>query len=180
MTRIRTYPRQLPSKTMLSIIAAVAKNRVIGKDNTLLWHLPDDMRHFRETTRGKPVIMGRKTWESLPDAFRPLPGRHNIVVSHNATYEAPGATLVGSLGEAVEAAGNVGEIFVIGGETLYQQAIPLAQRLYLTEIDQDFGGDAYFPAFSREDWAEVSRTVSNDRSGPEFSFVLYQHRCSQS
>ena len=86
---------------MLSLIAAVAKNRAIGKDNTLLWHLPEDMRHFRETTRGKPVIMGRKTWESLPDSFRPLPGRHNIVVSRNPAYQAPGATLAASLEEAI-------------------------------------------------------------------------------
>lgn len=82
---------------MLSIIAAVARNGVIGKDNQLLWHLPEDMRHFRETTRGKPVIMGRKTWESLPDAFRPLPGRHNIVISRNPAYQPAGATLASTL-----------------------------------------------------------------------------------
>ena len=161
---------------MLSIIAAVAKNRVIGKDNALLWHLPDDMRHFRETTRGRPVIMGRKTWESLLEAFRPLFGRHNIVISRNTAYEAPGATLAGSLDEAIEAAGNVSEIFVIGGETLYQQAIPVAQRLYITEIDQDFAGDAYFPEFSRKDWVEASKTGLNTHSGLEFSFVLYERR----
>src|SRR5664279_953713 len=110
---------------MLSLIAAVAKNRVIGNNNQLLWHLPEDMRHFRETTRGKPVIMGRKTWESLPDSFRPLPGRLNIVVSRNAAYQAPGATLAGSIDDAIRRIGDdAREIFVIGGEELYRQAMP--------------------------------------------------------
>ena len=103
---------------MLSLIAAVARNRVIGKDNQLLWHLPEDMKHFREVTRGKPVIMGRKTWESLPEKFRPLPGRHNIVVSRNLDYKAPGATLVSSLEDAIDLTRSADETFVIGGETL--------------------------------------------------------------
>ena len=103
----------------LSLIAALASNRAIGKDNELLWHLPEDMRHFRETTRGKPVIMGRKTWESLPESFRPLPGRHNIVVSRDPAYPASGATLAGSLADALRQAAaksNAEEVFVIGGE----------------------------------------------------------------
>ncbi len=100
---------------MISLIAAVARNRALGKDGQLLWHLPEDMRYFRETTRGKPVIMGRKTWESLPDAFRPLPGRRNIVISRNPAYEAPGATLAGSLEEAVRLTQDDAEVFVIGG-----------------------------------------------------------------
>src|SRR5512145_126071 len=127
---------------MLSLIAAVAKNRVIGNNNQLLWHLPEDMRHFRETTRGKPVIMGRKTWESLPDSFRPLPGRLNIVVSRNRAYRPEGAELAASLDEAVVKAGAANEIFVIGGGELYRQAMPIAGKLYITEIDADFVGDA--------------------------------------
>ena len=161
---------------MISLIAAVARNRVIGEDNQLLWHLPQDMRHFRETTRGKPVIMGRKTWESLPESFRPLPGRHNIVVSRNPAYIAPGATLVGSLAEAIDQTEKADEVFVIGGEALYRQALPLAQRLYLTEIDQDFQGDAFFPEFIPEDWQEVSRESPPVAQVPQFSFVLYQRR----
>ena len=161
---------------MLSLIAAVARNRVIGKDNALLWHLPEDMRHFRETTRGKPVIMGRKTWESLPESFRPLPGRLNIVVSRNPAYQAPGATLVGSVDEAIRCSGEAKEIFVIGGEELYQQALPLADRLYLTEIEADFSGDAFFPEVSAQDWQEVSRRAQEGDTLPAFSFVTYQRR----
>lgn len=159
---------------MISLIAAVAKNRAIGKDGQLLWHLPEDMRHFRETTRGKPVIMGRKTWESLPDAFRPLPGRHNIVISRNPAFEAPGATLVGSLTEAIQAAETIKEVFVIGGAEIYSQALPLADRLYLTEVAGDFDGDAFFPPFSGNAWAEASRSVLKSASGIDFSFVVYQ------
>jgi len=159
---------------MLSLIAAVAKNRAIGKDNKLLWHLPEDMRHFRETTRGKPVIMGRKTWESLPDSFRPLPGRHNIVVSRNPAYQAPGATLAASLEEALLKECKDEETFVIGGEELYRQAMPVAQKLYLTEINQDFDGDAFFPEVLTREWKEISRNEQQGASGLEFSFVTYQ------
>ena len=159
---------------MLSLIAAVAKNRAIGKDNKLLWHLPEDMRHFRETTRGKPVIMGRKTWESLPDSFRPLPGRHNIVVSRNPAYQAPGATLAASLEEALLKAGKDEETFVIGGEELYRKAMPVAQKLYLTEINQDFDGDAFFPEVLTREWKEISRNQQKGASGLEFFFVTYQ------
>lgn len=155
---------------MLSLIAAVARNRVIGKDNQLLWHLPEDMKYFRETTRGKPVIMGRKTWESLPEKFRPLPGRHNIVVSRNPAYDAPGATLATSLEAALAAAGNTDEVFVIGGEALYRLALPKAQRLYLTELEQAYDGDAFFPGIAGGEWTERSRTAG----GEGFSFVIYE------
>ena len=160
--------------TIISLIAAVASNRVIGKDNQLLWHLPDDMRYFRETTRGKPVIMGRKTWESLPEKFRPLPGRLNIVVSRNRAFSAPGAVLATTLEEGVSAAADAEEAFVIGGAELYRQALPFAQRLYLTEIAQEYTGDAHFPAVLGQDWRETSRTPSTDTSGPAFSFVVYE------
>ena len=186
---------------MLSIIAAVARNGVIGKDNQLLWHLPEDMRHFRETTRGKPVIMGRKTWESLPDAFRPLPGRNNIVVSRNPAYQPAramlastlndailkagdaeevfvigGATLASTLDDAILKAGNAEEVFVIGGAELYRQALPIADRLYLTEIDQDFEGDASFPDIEKSNWEEASREIPHSASGIRYSFVLYRRR----
>ena len=163
----------------LSLIAALASNRAIGKDNELLWHLPEDMRHFRETTRGKPVIMGRKTWESLPESFRPLPGRHNIVVSRDPAYQASGATLAGSLADALRQAAaksNAEEVFVIGGAQLYREALPLANRLYLTEIEQDFDGEVFFPNVQPQDWDEISRQPSQETSGPQFSFVVYQRR----
>lgn len=161
-----------PSPT-LALIAAVARNRVIGNDNKLLWHIPEDMRHFRETTRGKPVIMGRKTWESLPDSFRPLPGRLNIVVSRNRAYRPDGAELAASLDEAVAKAGVAGDVFVIGGAELYRQAMPIAGKLYITEIDADFVGDAVFPEINKAKWQERSREPHRDKSGLEFSFVEY-------
>lgn len=162
---------------VISLIAAVAQNRAIGKDKQLLWHLPEDLRHFRKITHGKTVIMGRKTWESLPDAFRPLPGRHNIVVSRNPAYSATGATLVRSLEEARRKAGDDDdEVFVIGGAELYQQAIRIAQYLYLTEIAENFEGDAFFPEVLPQDWVELSRSTQHNASGLEFVFVKYQRR----
>ena len=159
---------------MLSLIAAVARNRVIGQDNQLLWHLPGDMRHFRETTRGKPVIMGRKTWESLPGKFRPLPGRLNIVVSRNPVYVAPGATLAASLEEALKQVESTEEVFVIGGAELYRQALPLADRLYLTELTADFDGDACFPEIAQADWKEMSRSQPVTENGLAYTFAVYQ------
>ena len=160
---------------MLSLIAAVARNHAIGKDNQLLWHLPEDMKHFRETTRGKPVIMGRKTWESLPEAFRPLPGRHNIVVSRDPAYTAPGADLAGSLEAALTLAGDAQEVFVIGGEQLYRAALPLADRLYLTEVEVAPEADAFFPEVDRALWQESERRQSTT-STPPCAFVTYQRR----
>ena len=160
---------------MLSLIAAVARNLAIGKDNQLLWHLPEDMRHFRETTRGKPVIMGRKTWESLPDAFRPLPGRQNIVVSRTAAYAAPGAAVVTSLDAALALTGEATETFVIGGEQLYRAALAQADRLYLTEVDCTPDADAFFPAIDAATWQETERRESLE-STPRCSFVTYTRR----
>ncbi len=164
------------SKPVLALIAACARYRVIGIDNRMPWHLPEDMKFFRETTRGKPVIMGRKTWESLPDAFRPLPGRANIVVSRNAAYPADGATVVGSLPDALTAAGDADIVFVMGGAELYRQALPIADRLYLTEIDADFAGDAFFPELTTDDWREAQRNPQVAASGLTFAFVTYERR----
>ena len=159
-------------KTILTLIAAVAKNGVIGKDNRLPWHLPADLRHFKALTTGHAVIMGRKTWESLPEKFRPLPGRQNIVVTRNATYAASGATVAGSLPDAVAAAAGE-EAFVIGGAELYQVALPLADRLQLTEIDAEFDGDTWFPARDLRQWREVTRDMHRDETGPGYAFVRY-------
>lgn len=169
---------------MISLIAAVARNRAIGDQQQLLWHLPEDMKYFRETTRGKVVVMGRKTWESLPAAFRPLPHRHNIVVSRNPAYRPVGATLACSVEEAMALAGDDSEVFVIGGAELYRQTLPLATRLYLTEVAEDRPGDSFFPEIKRSDWRELSRCVGNTRSvgaetaanSPSFEFVIYERR----
>lgn len=165
------------SRPILALIAACARDSVIGVDNRMPWHLPEDMKFFRETTRGKPVIMGRKTWESLPDAFRPLPGRINIVVSRNAAYQADGATMVGSLPDALSAAGDADIVFVMGGADLYRQALPIADRLYLTEIDAEFSGDAFFPEFDQNAWHETQRDAQVSTSGLAFAWVTYErHR----
>lgn len=162
------------TRPLLALIAACARGGVIGIGNKLPWHLPEDMKFFRETTRGKPVIMGRKTWESLPDAFRPLPGRLNIVVSRNPAFHAEGGTLVGSLPEALAAAGDAEIAFLIGGAELYRQALPLADRLLLTEIDRDYQGDAFFPELDRAIWRESKRDTQVAESGLPFAFVTYE------
>jgi len=132
------------SKPIVSIIVAMAKNRVIGKENDMPWHLPADLKHFRAMTSGKPIIMGRKTYESIG---RPLPKRHNIIVSRNSDYKVEGCDVVGSLEEAVTLAGDVEELFIIGGGFLYNQTINQADKLYLTFIDLDVEGDTFFPKY---------------------------------
>jgi dihydrofolate reductase len=130
----------------ISIIVAMAKNRVIGKDNDMPWHLPADLQHFRQKTLDRPIIMGRKTYESIG---RPLPKRHNIIVSRNPDYKVEGCDVVSSLESAVEAAGDVDELFIIGGGFLYDQTIKQADKLYLTFIDLDVDGDTLFPEYEQ-------------------------------
>lgn len=156
------------------LIAAVGRNGVIGKDNALLWNLPEDMAHFRSLTAGQTVIMGRKTWESLPERFRPLPGRHNVVLSRQTGFQAPGATLAGSLEEAIASASKARPtqtLFVIGGEQIYQQAIALANRLEITEVALSPEGDAYFPTISAEAW---EATVCSE--SPKLRFITYTRK----
>ncbi len=157
----------------LVVIAAVARDGVIGVDNRLPWHLPEDLRHFKELTTGRAVVMGRRTWESLPERFRPLPGRHNIVVTSDGGYRADGATVADSLPAALAAAGQ-GETFVIGGAQLYTAALPLADRLELTEIDAAFAGDAHFPAYDRSAWREIARESHRSGAGFDYSFATYE------
>jgi dihydrofolate reductase len=164
-----------PAAPSLTLIAAVARNRVIGKDNGLPWHLPEDLRHFRELTRGQPVIMGRKTWESLPAAFRPLPDRENIVVSRGRA-DFPGARRAASLDEALRLLAGAPTAFVIGGAQLYALALPRATRLELTEIDAEIAGDAWFPAFDPADWQETARLRRQSADGLPFAFVSYRRR----
>lgn len=157
----------------LSIIVAMARNRVIGINNTLPWHLPADLKHFRTLTMGHHIVMGRKTYESIG---KPLPGRTSVVVTRNTAYSAPGVIAVNSLESAISACGGDSEIFVIGGAELYLQAIARADRIYLTEIDADIDGDAHFPEFSRTEWHEVSRE-SGSQQEPQplhYHFVIYQ------
>ena len=136
----------------LALIAALARNRVIGRDNRLPWHLPADLRFFKQTTMGKPLLMGRRTWESIG---RPLPGRRMIVLSRDPDHQASGCTVARSLDEALDVAGAVPEIMVIGGATLYQQTLLRADRLYLTLVDADVPGDAWFPEWNERDWRLV-------------------------
>ena len=153
------------------IIAAVAKNRVIGKDNQLIWNIPEDMAHFKALTAGHTVIMGRKTWESLPPRFRPLPGRRNIVISRQADYAAPGAEVADSLENALTLASSASTAFIIGGEQIYAQAMALADRLEITEVDLEPEGDAWFPAIPTVNWKKTSKS-----EGSGYAFVTYQRQ----
>ena len=160
----------------IALIYARAANGTIGHHGAMPWHLPEDLAHFKRTTQGHPVIMGRKTWESLPEAFCPLPGRNNIVVSRNAAYQAEGATVASSLEEAIAQAGNVEQINIIGGADIFRLALPMADVLDMTEIDASFDADTFFPEFLPEDWQETSRKTQQSESGPTFSFVEYRRR----
>ncbi len=162
---------------MLSLIAALARNRGIGKNQHLLWRLPEDMRYFKNKTLGKPVIMGRKTWESLPAAFRPLPGRLNVVISADAGYVVDGATLAVSLEQALALTAAADETFVIGGGEIYRQTLPLADRLYLTEVAADTEADVFFPPIPPDEWREVSRHAGvATGDGPAYDFVIYERQ----
>ena len=156
----------------LNLIYARAANGVIGKDNQLPWHLPEDLAHFKRTTLGCPVIMGRKTWDSLPPKFRPLPGRMNIVVSRDPAFAAEGAAVAPSLEAARELCPADSEAWVIGGAQVYAQALPLARTVVVTEIARDFDGDAFAPTLGAE-WRETAREEHVAASGLPFAFVTY-------
>lgn len=158
----------------LALIAAVARNGAIGKDNGLLWRLPADLQHFKRTTLGCPVVMGRKTWDSLPAVFRPLPGRRNLVVTRNAAWAADGAEAVPSLTAALERLREAPRVFVIGGGELYAQALPLADELVLTEVEADFDGDTFFPVWPRATFHEVSRETHTSDAGWRYHWVRYR------
>jgi dihydrofolate reductase len=151
----------------IHLIYARAANGVIGKDNAMPWHLPEDMAHFRTQTRGCPVIMGRRTWDSLPPRFRPLPGRRNLVLTRQPGWEADGAEGCGSLDEALERLCGVEKAFVIGGAELYALALPTARWLVLTEVAGDFAGDAFFPAWNRAEFEETERLPGSAASETE-------------
>jgi dihydrofolate reductase len=150
----------------------MAKNRVIGKDGRLPWHLPEDLKRFKQLTMGHHIVMGRKTWESIG---RLLPGRHHVIVSRTPGYSVPGATVAGSIAAAFAACGEDSEIFVIGGGEIYALALPAADRILLTEIGQDFEGDAFFPALPPGEWQESERLRRKDpANGLAYSFVTLE------
>ena len=165
---------------IISLIAALSKNRVIGKNNDLPWHLPDDMKYFMQTTKGHHVIMGRKNYDSIPEKFRPLPNRTNIVVTRQKNFTAPNCTIVHSVEEGLRIANknNEQEVFIIGGAEIYKLGLPLSTRLYLTEINATIDGDTWFPEFHKEDWVEISRIHHNadTRHASSFDFVVYEKR----
>ena len=157
----------------LNLILARARNGVIGNNNALPWHLPEDLAHFKRTTLGCPVIMGRKTWDSLPPRFRPLPGRLNVVVTRQPAWTADGAVVANSLEAACAACPPDSTAWVIGGAELYAQALALASTAVVTELDADFEGDALAPSFGPE-WKEIARESHLGSTGLGYSFVTYQ------
>ncbi|MDI1340666.1 dihydrofolate reductase [Polaromonas sp.] len=159
----------------INLIYARAANGVIGKDGAMPWHLPEDLAHFKRLTQGCPVLMGRKTWDSLPPKFRPLPGRTNIVITRQADWQAEGAQRAASLKEALQLAGAAPEVWIIGGAQIYAQAEPLAGRAEVTEIAQDFDGDAYAPVLGPQ-WTQAAREEHTASAGLKFSFVTYNKR----
>ncbi|MFN8888063.1 MAG: dihydrofolate reductase [Cyclobacteriaceae bacterium] len=163
---------------IISLIAARTKNGVIGKTNDLPWHLPDDMKYFMQTTSTHYVVMGRKNYDSIPEKFRPLPNRTNIVVTRQVGFTAPKCIVVHSLADAIQLgeSNTQHELFIIGGAEIYQLAMPFANRLYLTEIQTELEGDTFFPFFDPKDWKEVSRNhhPADDRHLFAFDFVIYE------
>ena len=149
------------------------ENRLIGADNGLPWRLPADLKHFKKITMGHPIVMGRRTWESIG---RPLPGRTNIVVTRQPRYAAEGAVVVDSLAAAREAAGDCDELMIIGGAHLYEQVLAEADRIYLTEVHAEFEGDTWFPELNEDEWACVSREdfARDDRNPYDYSFVVLE------
>ena len=164
----------------LNLIYARARNGVIGIQGKLPWHLPEDLAHFKRTTLGCPVIMGRKTWDSLPPKFRPLPGRTNVVVSRQSDWQAEGALPANDMLEALSICEHMSmileptpeQVWVIGGAQIYAEALPLAKRIVVTEIDADFEGDAFAPQLGAE-WQETAREAHISKTGLPFSFVTY-------
>lgn len=154
---------------MISLIAAISENNCIGKDNLLPWHLPEDLKHFKELTTGKTVLMGRKTWESIPEKFRPLPNRKNIVITTQSDFIVPeGVEIYHAINDAISAHTNE-DIFIIGGATIYTQTINLADTLYITHVHQVVDGDAFFPSIDQNIWKETER-----KNHENFSFVTYK------
>ena len=159
----------------IGLIWAQARGGVIGRGGVMPWHLPEDLAHFKRTTLSHPVIMGRKTWDSLPARFRPLPGRRNIVVTRQMDWSEIGAQRASSLREALQLCENAEQVWVIGGAQIYAQALPLADELVVTEIDANVEGDAHAPAIGPE-WQEVAREALVAGNGMRLAFVTWRHK----
>jgi len=161
---------------MLSLIAAMGKNRELGLANKLLWHLPADMKFFRQTTMGKPILVGRKTYESF--GGKPLPGRKNIVITGDKHYQSEGATIVHNIDDALKEAGDAEEVMVIGGASFYEQMLPNIQRMYLTYVDESFEADSWFPEFDLNQWRETSckRFQADEKNPFDYRFVVYDRK----
>ena len=159
----------------VSIIAAMDRNRLIGNKNQLPWHLPADLAHFKQVTMGKPVIMGRKTYESIG---RPLPGRDNIVLTRSGDFHAQGVSVVSSLQQALDDVAGSDEVMVIGGSTVYALAMPRADRLYITHVENSYQGDAWFPEFDLECWRIVNdeRHSADENNSSNYRFVTYERK----
>ncbi|MBT3204988.1 MAG: type 3 dihydrofolate reductase [Gammaproteobacteria bacterium] len=158
--------------TSLSIISAMDENNLIGDKNTLPWHIPADFAYFKKTTMGKPVLMGRKTYESIG---KPLPGRRNIIISRNSSYQAEGCEITDSIQAAIELVSDHAEVMMLGGASLYEQTLTLADTLYITEVHHQFSGDTWFPAINPDDWKETWREEhpSDERNKFPYAFVKY-------
>jgi dihydrofolate reductase len=161
----------LPQTPRIYLVAAVASNGIIGANGTLPWRLPEDLQHFKRITMGHPVIMGRRTWESLAG---PLAGRDNIVVTRTSGYQAPGAAVASSLEAALALCLGEAVVFVIGGSRLFAESLPFAAGLVMTEIYKDFEGDTWFPSYDRSRWKETQREQHATAEGMKFDFVLYE------
>ncbi len=159
---------------IISLIAALDKNRLIGSDNSMPWHLPADFKHFKSVTMGKPIIMGRKTFESIG---RPLPGRLNVVISRSG-FSADGVTSVSSIDAALSAVKNADEVMIVGGANIYEQMMDKADRMYLTHVDANCEGDAWFPEFNLADWKIVSEKMisADEKNNFNFSIITYQRK----
>ncbi len=151
----------------LSLIVAMATNRAIGLNNKMPWHLSADLKKFKQITMGSPILMGRKTYESIG---RPLPGRSNIIISRNPDYQQPGCTVFNSIDQAIASCQQYDEVFIIGGATFYQATLALADKLYLTEINKSFAADTFFPAINKNEWTEVAREDISDDESVDFCY----------
>lgn len=160
---------------MISIIVAIARNGVIGAGNSLIWHISEDLRRFKAITIGHPVVMGRKTYESIG---RPLPNRTNVVITRQSDFKAEGCIVVHSLQEAIQRFAENEEVFIIGGGQIYAEALPLAKRIYLTEVDADYEGDTYFPQWDRSSWQliEQEHFPHGEKFTQPFAFLTYERR----
>jgi dihydrofolate reductase len=164
----------------ISFIVAVSENNVIGKDNKLIWHLPADMKFFKDKTSGHCIITGRKNYESIPEKFRPLPNRINIVITRQKNYNAQGAIIVGSVDEAIKKAKELcnTEIFIIGGAEIFRQSFSYANKIYLTRIYHHFEGDVFFPELDPLEWKETNRIkgITDDKNKYEYDFITFEKK----